>query len=61
MEAIPNREHRCRSPHGALLDLLPAGKALREQKHVTWPSGFKMSLVGFDHVFSDAQLQSVKT
>ena len=38
------------------MDLLPAGPKLREAKQVTWPkSQFTMSLVGFDHVFTDAQ------
>ncbi len=51
-----NREHRWRSPRGTLLDLIPAGTELRKAKQVTWPeSQFTMSLVGFDHVFSDAE------
>jgi hypothetical protein len=33
--------------------LIPAGPKLREAKQITWPiSQFKMSLVGFDHVFA---------
>lgn len=52
----PKREERWRSKHGALLDLIPAGKALRESKQFTWPhSEFTMSLEGFDHAFSEAQ------
>lgn len=52
----PNREHRWRSPRGTLLDLIPAGTELRKAKQVTWPeSQFTMSLVGFDHAFSDAE------
>jgi predicted nucleotidyltransferase len=52
----PNREHRWRSARGTLLDLIPAGPELRKAKQVTWPeSQFTMSLVGFDHVFSDAE------
>jgi predicted nucleotidyltransferase len=52
----PNREHRWRSARGTLLDLIPAGTELRKAKQVTWPeSQFTMSLVGFDHVFSDAE------
>ena len=36
--------------------LIPAGPKLREAKRITWPiSQFKMSLVGFDHVFATAQ------
>jgi predicted nucleotidyltransferase len=51
-----NREHRWRSPRGTLLDLIPAGIELRKAKEVTWPeSQFTMSLVGFDHVFSNAE------
>jgi hypothetical protein len=34
----PKREERWRSKHGALLDLIPAGKALRESKQFTWPN-----------------------
>lgn len=52
----PKREERWRSKHGVLLDLIPAGKALRESKQFTWPhSEFTMSLEGFDHAFSEAQ------
>lgn len=52
----PKREERWRSKHGALLDLIPAGKGLRESKEFTWPkSEFAMSLVGFDHAFSEAR------
>ena len=55
-----NREERWRSRRGALLDLIPAGKALRESKRFTWPkSEFTMSLEGFDHAFSEAQLETV--
>lgn len=51
-----NREHRWRSDHGTLLDLIPAGPKLRQAKQVTWPvSQFTMSLVGFDHVFALAE------
>lgn len=49
----PKREERWRSKRGALVDLIPAGKALRESKRFTWPkSEFSMSLEGFDHAFS---------
>jgi hypothetical protein len=38
------------------MDLLPAGPKLREAKQITWPeSRFTMSLVGFEHVFTNAQ------
>lgn len=54
---ITAREHRWVSQRGTFLDLIPAGKKLREAKSITWPqSQMTMSLVGFDHVFSDAQL-----
>jgi predicted nucleotidyltransferase len=54
---VAAREHRWVSQRGTLLDLIPAGKKLREARSITWPqSQFRMSLVGFDHVFSDAQL-----
>ena len=48
------REHRWRSAQATILDLIPAGPKLREAKQITWPiSQFKMSLVGFDHVFAN--------
>src|SRR5580658_9010110 len=51
-----NREHRWRSAKGTILYLIPAGPKLRKAKQITWPiSQFKMSLVGFDHVFATAQ------
>jgi predicted nucleotidyltransferase len=53
---LPSLEHRWRTGRGNLLDLLPAGKELRESKQITWPkSKVTMSLVGFDHVFSAAR------
>ena len=49
-----NREHRWRSTRGTIMDLLPAGPKLREAKQITWPkSQFRMSLVGFEHVFTN--------
>ena len=51
------REHRWRAPRGSILDILPAGPELRAAKHITWPgSQFRMSLVGFEHVFDRAIL-----
>ncbi|HEV2690680.1 MAG TPA: nucleotidyl transferase AbiEii/AbiGii toxin family protein [Bryobacteraceae bacterium] len=48
-------EHRWRGPSGSIIDLLPAGPALRQAKRITWPeSGFEMSLAGFEHVFARA-------
>lgn len=36
--------------------LIPAGTELHKAKQITWPeSQFTMSLVGFDHVFSDSE------
>jgi predicted nucleotidyltransferase len=53
---VHNHEHRWRSNHGTILDLIPAGPKLREAGQVTWPiSKFTMSLVGFDHVFELAE------
>lgn len=55
-ERDQKREHRWRSPRGTLIDLLPAGTKLREAKMLIWPeSRFLMSLVGFDHVFAEAE------
>jgi predicted nucleotidyltransferase len=54
------REERWRSKAGALLDLIPAGKGLRESKRLTWPKGqTTMSLVGFDHAFADARPETI--
>ncbi len=51
-----NHEQRWRSSKGTYLDLIPAGPKLREAKQITWPeSEFRMSLVGFGHVFSSAE------
>jgi predicted nucleotidyltransferase len=56
----PKREERWRSKHGVLLDLIPAGKTLGQSKQFTWPnSQSTMSLEGFDHAFSEAQLVNV--
>jgi hypothetical protein len=52
----PTEEHRWRSTRGTIMDLLPAGPKLREAKQITWPeSPFTMSLVGFEHVFTNAR------
>lgn len=48
-------EHRWVSPHGARIDVLPAGVRARRARRVDWPRAeTRMSLVGFDHVFRDA-------
>jgi predicted nucleotidyltransferase len=47
-------EHRWRGASGAIIDLIPAGDRLRAKKELIWPqSGMTMSLIGFDHVFSE--------
>jgi len=52
------QEHRWRGASGAIIDLVPAGVRLRAEKKVIWPgSGMTMSLIGFDHVFSDSVAQ----
>jgi predicted nucleotidyltransferase len=49
------QEHRWRGASGANIDLVPAGVRLRSEKQLIWPgSGITMSLVGFDHVFSES-------
>ena len=46
----------CGDARGTIMDLLPASPKFREAKPVTWPvSQFTMNLVGFGHVFTDAQ------
>ena len=48
-------EHRWVAPRQTIVDLLPAGPALRRSRSVLWPtSQFRMSLSGFDHVFASA-------
>lgn len=46
------KEHCFVSPDGQEVDLLPAGEALIAQGYVDWPSGHRMSLVGFDLAFA---------
>jgi len=49
------REHRWKAPSGSIIDIVPAGPALRAAREMVWPeSEFAMSLVGFDHVFTRA-------
>jgi predicted nucleotidyltransferase len=53
------REHRWRGPNGSLIDLMPAGPNLRAARRIVWPeSQFEMSLVGFEHVFTQSLLFS---
>ncbi len=48
-------EHRWVAPRQTILDLLPAGPALRRIGSILWPtSQFRMTLSGFDHVFANA-------
>lgn len=52
---VPKLEHRWIAPRRTLVDLLPAGAELRRSGSITWPaSQFRMSLAGFDHVFTRA-------
>ncbi len=51
----PKLEHRWIAPRRTIIDLLPAGAELRSGGSITWPaSQFRMSLAGFDHVFTRA-------
>jgi predicted nucleotidyltransferase len=51
----PKLEHSWIAPRRTIIDLLPAGAQLRRSGSITWPaSQFKMSLAGFDHVFTSA-------
>lgn len=50
----PHQEQKYFSPSGDEIDVLPAGPELIERGHVLWPSGFRMSLVGFDLAFEHA-------
>jgi predicted nucleotidyltransferase len=45
-------EHRLRSPAGLLVDIVPASAPLIAQGYIDWPSGNRMSLVGFDLAFA---------
>jgi predicted nucleotidyltransferase len=54
------REHRWYGPHGGIVDILPAGPRIRAEQQIIWPiSQMRMSVVGFDHVFSKAQWHQV--
>ena len=59
-ERKPARENRWRSRRGSYFDILPAGPQLRLDKQIVWPeSEFVMNLIGFDHVFSEAQIHQI--
>lgn len=45
-------EHRFFSPEGQMVDVLPAGETLVATGYIDWPSGERMSLVGFDLAFT---------
>lgn len=50
-----HRELRWHSLRDARFDLLPVGSKARQQRQIIWPRAeTRMSLVGFDHVFTDA-------
>lgn len=56
-----HREHRWFGAHGGIVDIMPAGPGIRLQQHVIWPdSQMRMSVVGFDHVFSKAEELEVR-
>jgi predicted nucleotidyltransferase len=51
----PNLEHRWIAQRKTIVDLLPAGPNLRRDGSILWPeSQFRMSLAGFEHVFTNA-------
>lgn len=45
-------EHRFFSSDGQMVDVLPAGESLIEKGYIDWPSGERMSLIGFDLAFA---------
>ena len=50
-ERVRRYEQRWLTRRGTLMDVLPAGAALRSRGRMEWPqSGLSMSLAGFDHV-----------
>jgi len=54
-ERVRRHEQRWLTTRGTLMDVLPAGAALRLRGRMEWPeSGLSMSLAGFDHVFRDS-------
>lgn len=52
----PQRENRWYGPRGGIVDIIPAGSAIRAEGQIIWPeSQMRMSVVGFDHVFEEAE------
>jgi len=47
----PRLEQEWHGPEGVRVDVLPAGPGLRAQGYVDWPSGARMRIIGFGHVF----------
>lgn len=50
----PTRAHEFRSALGVKLDIVPAGPKLLASGILRWPSGYEMSLLGFDLAFDHA-------
>lgn len=50
-QADPRVEHRFNFREELPVDVLPAGASALAQGHIDWPSGARMSLVGFDLAF----------
>lgn len=51
----PKREERWVTKAGARVDLLPIGERARRAGYLTWPKAeMRMSVVGFEHVFTEA-------
>src|ERR1035438_1632659 len=54
-ERVRRHEQRWLTTRGTLMDVLPAGAALRSRGRMEWPeSGLSMNLAGFDHVFRNS-------
>jgi predicted nucleotidyltransferase len=47
----PEREHAWLGPGDVRVDVLPAGPKVTAVGYVQWPSGSRMNMVGFRHVF----------
>ncbi len=53
--------HRFFSPDGQMVDVLPAGEGLIAQGYVEWPTGERMSLLGFDLAFTHNTVEQAGT